>query len=174
MLDCDGGSETRPFERAESFQSLGYRVGIFIDNDRAIPAAEAKRFTDNGGELFHWADGQSIEDAIVCSASDATVLAILEAAVELNPDDVSSIDGKIRTVSGGQLDLEHAKTLADVGCLTLQQKEWIAKAAGGKKGWFKDIGRMESLACDVIAPQIKDFDAPFKTVVHSILTWLVK
>lgn len=174
LLDCDGGSETRPFERAASFQSLGYRVAIFIDNDRAIPATEAKRFTDNGGELFHWADGQSIEDAIICSASDAAVLAILEAAVELNPDDVSSIDGKIRTASGGQLTLEDAKTLADIGCLTLQQKGWIAKAAGGKKGWFKDIGRMESLARDVIAPRFREFDTPFRTVVQSILTWVVK
>jgi len=174
LLDCDGGSETRPFERAAAFQSLGYRVAIFIDNDRTIPAAEAKLFMENGGELFHWADGQSIEDAIICSASDATVLAILEAAVELNPDDVSSIDGKIRTASGGQLTLEDGKTLADIGCLTLQQKGWIAKAAGGKKGWFKDIGRMEFLARGVIAPQFKDFETPFKTVVQAILAWTVK
>lgn len=174
LLDCDGGSETRPFERAAAFQALGYRVAIFIDNDRPIPEAEAKAFVQNGGQLFHWAKGQSIEDAIICSATGSVILKILEAANWLNPDDPELLDSRIKSASGGKLDLEAAKSLADLDCLSLEQKAWIAKAAGGKKGWFKDIGRMESLAREVIGPHFKEFDTPFKTVVQSIIGWATK
>lgn len=171
LLDCDGGSETRPFERAAIFQALGYRVGVFIDNDRPIPEAKAKTFTDNGGTLFHWAEGQSIEDAIICSATHATILDILKTAERVNPDDLELLNSKMKSASGNQLDFENAKSFADLGSLLPEQKAWIAKAAGGKKGWFKDIGRMESLAREVIGPQFNGFDEPFKTVVKSIVTW---
>ncbi|TGQ43694.1 MULTISPECIES: ATP-binding protein [unclassified Mesorhizobium] len=171
LLDCDGGSETRPFERAAAFQALGYRVGIFIDNDRPIPEAEAKTFVENGGTLFHWAEGQSIEDAIICSATDSVILAILKTAERLNPDDVEFLDSRLKSASGGKLDLEGAEALADLDCLSPEQKSWIAKAAGGKKGWFKDAGRMEFLAREVIGPRFKDFDVPFKTVAKSIIAW---
>lgn len=174
LLDCDGGSETRPFERAKAFQALGYRVAIFIDNDRPIPAVEAKTFVENGGELFHWSEGQSIEDAIICSATGSVILAILEAAERVNPEDLELLDSKIKSASGGKLDFEYAKSLADLDCLLPEQKVWIAKGAGGKKGWFKDIGRMEYLAREVIGPQFKDFDVPFKTVVQSIINWAIK
>ncbi|TWC88880.1 putative ATP-dependent endonuclease of OLD family [Rhizobium sp. SJZ105] len=174
LLDCDGGSEMRPFERAASFQALGYRVAIFIDNDRPIPEAEAKAFAENGGSLFHWGDGQSIEDAIICSATNSVILAILEVAERLNPDDLEFMDSRIKSASVGKLDLQGAKSLAASDCLSPEQKMWIAKAAGGKKGWFKDIGRMESLARDVIGPQFKEFGAPFKIVVQSILAWATK
>lgn len=174
LLDCDGGSETRPFERAGVFQGLGYRVAVFIDNDRPIPEAEAKTFTDNGGTLFHWAQGQSIEDAIICSAADTSILAILEIAERVNPDDTELLDSKLKGASGNQLDFEIAKSFAELGILLPEHRAWIAKAAGGKKGWFKDIARMESLARDVIAPQLKDFSEPFRTVVADIVKWATR
>lgn len=171
LLDCDGGSETRPFERAASFQSLGYRVGIFIDNDRPIPEAETKDFLARGGTLFHWGASQSIEDAIICSATDTAVLAILEAAELSSPEGPGFLDDRMKTASDGMLDFAGAKILADVGCLTPQNKTWIAKAAGGKRGWFKDVGRMETLAREVIGPRADEFDEPFTDVVNAILGW---
>ncbi|MDX0426262.1 AAA family ATPase [Sinorhizobium medicae] len=174
LLDCDGGSETRPFERAASFQALGYRVAVFIDNDRPIPEAEATAFVERGGALFHWAEGQSIEDAIICSATGSIVLAILEAAERLNPDDFDLLDSKIKSASGGKLNFEDAKSFAEMDCLSSEQKAWIAKAAGGKKGWFKDIGRMEALAREVVGPRFEDFDEPFKKVLKSIIMWATR
>ncbi|MFK4064085.1 ATP-dependent nuclease [Brucella anthropi] len=174
LLDCDGGSEMRPFERAKAFRSLGYRVAVFIDNDRPIPVAEAKTFVASGGELFHWSEGQSIEDAIICSATGSVILKILETAERVNSEDLEMLDSKIKSASSGKLDFEAAKFLADQDRLLPEQKVWIAKAAGGKKGWFKDIGRMELLAREVIGPQFKEFDVAFKTVVQSLIRWAIQ
>ena len=65
-----------------------------------------------------------------------------------------------------------AKSAAEEEMLDENEIAWIAKAAGGKKrGWFKDIGRMESLAKNVIAPNFKSFDKEFKTVTKSLIKW---
>lgn len=174
LLDCDGGSEKRPFEKATVFLNLGYRVAIFIDNDREIPEAEAKAFKDNGGQLIHWLDGQSIEAAIILSATDDIVAAILESAEEVNDNDTEWLASKLASASNGNLSYNDANILAKSGSLDTERKEWIAKAAGGKKGWFKDVGRMEALARYVIAPNFKTFDKQFQSTVISILNWALK
>lgn len=172
LLDCDGGSIERPFERADVFLSLGYRVAVFIDNDREIPGPESEAFIDAGGKLFHWEDGQAIEDAIILSATDAVIGSILEAAEALNDFDDDFLYNRLSSESGGKLTFADAKSAAEEEMLDENEIAWIAKAAGGKKrGWFKDIGRMESLAKNVIAPNFKSFDKEFKTVTKSLIKW---
>lgn len=169
LMDCDGGSEKRPFEKAAVLHELGYRVAIFIDNDRPIPTSEAKEFETNGGSLFSWKEGQSIEDAIFSSAHLDTISKILDLAVELN--DETLLQSKVASASHGKLKFKQAQAMSSDGTLTQEQKQMLGKAAGGKSGWFKDVDRMEQLARKVIGKNIKAFDDDFRVLVRSLIKW---
>jgi hypothetical protein len=169
LMDCDGGSEKRPFQKADVLQALGYRVAIFIDNDREIPSEEAEVFEAKGGKLFYWQDGQSIEDAIFSSAGLDALGAILELATDLNEH--SFLVSRVASASDGDLNFEEAVSRTAREILTQSEKETLGRAAGGKNGWFKDIDRMEQLARKVIAPHFKDFDEDFRKVVLGLVAW---
>lgn len=169
LVDCDGGDEKRPFERAKVFQDLGYKVGVFIDNDRSLPEKEINEFKSSGGDLFCWADGYSIEDAIFRSATQSVLLETLKTAEELNDGDW--LMSKVASASVGALTFNDAKDYAKIEVLSEEQIGFLASASGGKRGWFKDIDRMEFLARNVIAPNFKSFDSNFRRVVSDILRW---
>lgn len=171
LLDCDGGSPARAFQKAKTFQDLGFRVAIFIDNDVKIPQAESEQFTKKGGKLFHWLEDQSIEDAIIFSATNKVIHTILETAEYLNDSDPDLLYNRLLSVSEGRLTFEDAKNAAKEEILNNDQIEWIAKASGGKRGWFKDIGRMEYLARHVVAPNFSAFTEDFKKLVKSLIDW---
>lgn len=171
LLDCGGGSPSRAFQKARIFQDLGFRVAVFIDNDVVIPESESKQFIGNGGKLFHWQEGQSIEDAIFFSATNKVIHSILEAAETINDCDPDLLYSRLSSVSEGKLTFDDAKDAAYGEFLDEEDIAFIAKAAGGKKGWFKDIGRMESLSRNVIAPNFSSFEKDFKKLTKSLFKW---
>jgi len=81
LLDFDGGDEERPFKYASSLNSLGYRVSIFMDSDRPLPAKAVTDFRSEGGSLFEWGFGFSIEQAIFDAAPNSVIVSILEFAL---------------------------------------------------------------------------------------------
>ena len=174
LVDCGGGTPKRAIDKARVFQDLGYRVAVFIDNDKAIPEKSSKEFTDNGGELFHWNEGQSIEDAILSASPDNVIADILEAAENVNNSDPDLLYSKLSSESGGALNYKDAKNKAENEILTDQERQGISTAAGGKNGWFKDVARMEYLAETVIAPNFKSLEKSFKQTTKSLIDWAKK
>ena len=69
LVDCGGGSADKPFERAQAFHKLGYRVAVLRDDDKKPTAGVEKSFVDAGGRAFSWRHDRALEDELFASLS---------------------------------------------------------------------------------------------------------
>jgi putative ATP-dependent endonuclease of OLD family len=80
LVDCGGGSPDKPFERAQAFHKLGYRVAVLRDDDKKPTASVEKSFVDAGGRVFSWRHDRALEDELFASLSDMAVSKMLDYA----------------------------------------------------------------------------------------------
>ncbi|MBK0052629.1 ATP-binding protein [Stenotrophomonas sp. S39] len=169
-LEAGGGDADRGFSRAEIFLSLGFRVAVFQDNDKAPTAAALQKFVKSGGELFTWREGRALEDELFASLPAAAVGALLDKAQELTEDGV--VNAHIATVSNGKRTLEDVLQEGRSGSYSDTTRELLGRASRMRKnGWFKSVGKMEMVSREIVCPNAQESDTGFTSVVRRLLEW---
>ena len=169
LVDCGGGEADRPFKRAAAFSGLGYRTAVVRDNDKKPTEAVEAAFKADGGKVVTWRDGRALEDELFLSLTDG-VDKLLGRAIELHGDEL--INQHIKSASNNSKDLKSIHTEILITDITPESRQILGKAAQTKKsGWFKSVTWMEDAARDIIAPDLANADAGFKTLVEEIFAW---
>ena len=150
LVDCGGGSADKPFERAQAFHKLGYRVAVLRDDDKKPTAGVEKSFVEAGGRAFSWRHNRALEDELFASLSDVAVSKMLDYASELHGDLL--IDDRIKSATAGELNLDEVRGELLLGPLRRERERLWARPHGQRRrdgssrfrGWKKS--RAASLA----------------------------
>jgi putative ATP-dependent endonuclease of OLD family len=172
LVDCGGGNADRPFERAQAFHKLGYRVAVLRDDDKKPSAGVEKSFTEAGGKAFSWRQDRALEDELFTSLSDAAVSKMLDYAIELHGDSV--IDDHIKSATSGKVNLDKVQGELLFGTPSSETRATLGKAARSKKaGWFKSVSWMEDVARDIVGLDLagEGVDEGFATILADIFAW---
>jgi putative ATP-dependent endonuclease of the OLD family len=170
LVDCGGGDADRCFNRAEVFQSLGYRTAILRDDDlKPTPAVEVA-FTAAGGRIFSWCDECTLEDDLFLSLTDDGVDKLIDRAVELHGEDL--VNDHVKSATSGALTLDVIRDEAARDGFSRKSREILGRAARTRKaGWFKSVSRMEGVARDIVGPDLADADPEFASLIDEIFAW---
>jgi hypothetical protein len=170
VVDCGGGEASRPYKRAAAFCALGYRAAVLRDDDTVPPESEEARFLAAGGKIIKWRDGRTLEDEMFLSLSCSAVGRLVDKAVEFHGEEL--INEHIKSVSQNLMDLDAIRNGVSSDRLSTLNRQMLGKAARTKKnGWFKSVTWMETIANDVIGPDLVDADIGFRALVESIFAW---
>jgi len=131
LIDCGGGDADRPFKRATTFDSLGYRVAVLRDDDKKPTAETEALFEILGGTIFSWRDRRALEDELFCSLSDDAIEKMLAMAIDLHGE--ATVDDHIKTVSNGAHSLDQIQTDMVTEYLTEDERAMLGKAARTKR-----------------------------------------
>ncbi len=165
-----GGSEM--FERALSFQELGYRTAVFRDSDVFPTPALEMTFRQNGGSVFSWKEEWATEDAIFSCLPDQSISELLDLAIEYKSEEL--VSSQITTASEGKLKLSDIQMKFLFDELTDYEKEILSTASRSsraRQSWFKSVSAMERAGHEIIAPVLEDTGNDFKNVLESIFDW---
>ncbi|MDZ4055876.1 MAG: AAA family ATPase [Polynucleobacter sp.] len=152
------------YSRANALRRLNYPTAVLRDDDKQPNAAVERQFLEAGGSLFKWQAGRSTEDELFMSLSEASVLKLLDRAVEIHGDEL--VEAHIDSVSAGLL------TLADCRAdLSDSNRALLARAAcTNKNAWFKTVSRMEWIGREIVGDD-PDIEAGFHEVIGQVADW---
>jgi putative ATP-dependent endonuclease of the OLD family len=161
----DAGGVTKIYGRANALAMLGYRVAVLRDDDVQPDAGEEGTFDLMGGDLFKWAAGQALEQALFTGVSDDAVHLLLERAIDIHGEEL--IAAHIDAASSGIMSLEDCR-----GPVTDLIRTTLADAAKSKKNsWFKTVSWMEEAARDIIGPDLPNARSAFRAGIEAVFTW---
>lgn len=170
LVDCGGGHPNRPFERATTFLSLGYRAAVIRDDDKRPATAIEDEFIAKGGKIVAWRDGHALEDELFLSLTDNAVDKLLMRAIEIHSKEL--VNDRIKSATKNSRDLTAIQTEAIVEGFSAESRTMLGKAARTKHaGWFKSVTWMEDVARDIVGPDLSDADPGFKMLAESIFAW---
>jgi putative ATP-dependent endonuclease of OLD family len=172
LVDCGGGDADRCFNRAAAFRALGYRTAILRDDDIEPTAAVVDAFTADGGTVFAWRDGRTLEDEMFLCLTDDAVDQLIDRAVDLHGEDL--VNDHIKSVSKGTKDLAAIREESERGAISRRSRAILGEAARTRKaGWFKSVSWMEGVARDIVGPDLADADADreFKALIEDLFEW---
>jgi putative ATP-dependent endonuclease of the OLD family len=172
LVDCGGGSADKPFERAQAFHKLGYRVAVLRDDDKKPTAGVESSFVEAGGRAFSWRHNRALEDELFASLSDMAVSKVLDYARELHGD--SLIDDHIKSATAGELNLDEVQGEFLFGSPSAHTRAALGKAARTKKaGWFKSVSWMEEIARTIVGSDLtsEGVEEGFATILADVFAW---
>lgn len=170
LVDCGGGDSDRPFERAATFHSLGYRTAVVRDDDKRPTAAVEADFIAAGGMVAAWRHGRALEDELFLSLTDDAIQQLLDRAVELHGEDL--INDHIKSASQNNRNLNGIRTEALIDSISPESRVALGKAARTKRsGWFKSVTWMEQVARDIVGPDLESADIGFRELVEHVFAW---
>lgn len=170
LVDCGGGDADRCFNRAGAFQTLGYRTAIVRDSDMEPSADVERAFTGDGGRVFAWRDGRTLEDELFLSLTDDGTTKLVDRAVELHGE--TTVDEHIKSSSQGVADLIAIRDEALFNGISVENRTILANAAQTRRaGWFKSVTWMEGVARDIVGPDLAKADQGFTALIEDIFVW---
>jgi putative ATP-dependent endonuclease of the OLD family len=136
LVDCGGGDADRCFNRAAAFRALRYRTAILRDDDIEPTISVEDAFTADGGTVFAWRDGRTLEDELFLCLTDDAVAQLIDRAVDLHGEDL--VNDHIKSVSKGAKDLVTIRKESERGAISSKCRAILGEAARTRKaGWFK-------------------------------------
>lgn len=170
LVDCGGGDADMPFKRASAFRALGYRIAVVRDDDKRPTAGVEDAFVANGGTVVAWREGRALEDELFLSLTGDAVAKLVDRAIELHGEKL--VNDHIKSASSNGTDLDAIRAEALLDGITIESRKILGKAARAKKaGWFKSVTWMESLARDVVGPDLLNADAGFRSLIEKVFAW---
>lgn len=161
---ADGHGETT-FKRANAFAALGYKTLILRDNDKAPDKTDLETYTRAGGTVITWRNGRALEEELFASLSQDGVYKLLEVAVQNKSKPF--VNDNIKSASSHSCDLEKCRSVVNSETRTV-----LGKAAKSKgTSWYKSISAMETVACEIVGPDLKDCEAGFRSLIEQLFTW---
>lgn len=170
LISSDGGDPDRPHERAAAFEKLGYQTAILRDDDKKPTEAVEADYIARGGKVIAWRDGRALEDELFLSLSNNAVGQLLSRAIELVGADL--VDQHIMSVSGGMKGLTSIQAEIATGAISTESRQTLGMTARKKNiSWFKSLGKMESVARDIVGPDFANAEAGFKSIISDLFGW---
>ncbi|MGJ8560128.1 MAG: ATP-dependent nuclease [Litorimonas sp.] len=169
LVDASGVSKL--YKAAPTLQSLGYRIASLRDDDVLPDIQQEAEFIANGSTVFKWTAGYKIENAIINAAPLDMIEKIINAGISSVGE--QTVDEHIKSTSSGKTNLKNFQDLAPLGLISQDDRNILTNACTTKNAWFKSVSSMESLARDIIAPQLADMHADFSSVVTAVGTWML-
>ncbi|WP_447824766.1 TOPRIM nucleotidyl transferase/hydrolase domain-containing protein [Aeromonas salmonicida] len=160
---ADGGGDSM-FARAKIFASLGYKIAIFKDSDKAV---QHQPFTTEavsmGIPVFEWSDNNATEDAVFLACPYNLIRELLTLAIKRKSE--ASIRSNILGTSNNSVTLDD--------CLERfnDTHRTVLANAANKKSWHKDIEPAENLARYIIGPNYNHFSPILTNALGAIFTW---
>ncbi|MFM5182146.1 ATP-dependent endonuclease [Aeromonas veronii] len=160
---ADGGGDSM-FARAKVFASLGYKIAIFKDSDKAV---QHQPFTTEavsmGIPVFEWLDNNATEDAVFLACPYNLIRELLTLAIKRKSE--ASIRSNILGTSNNSITLDD--------CLERfnDTHRTVLANAANKKSWYKDIEPAENLARYIIGPNYNHFSPILTNALGAIFTW---
>lgn len=165
VVYIDGGGDSKVVPRASALQSLGFATAILRDND--LPAAPAGEdvFIERGGQVFTWAKGQALEDAMFAALPESAAGQLLDLAVDKLT--VETVDAQIRTRSSNTMGIAACRA-----AMTEDARKVLGAAAKSKQGtWFKTVSDMEVAARMVVGPSLSEAGADLCVPLDALRVW---
>lgn len=171
FVDVGGGDPAKCFIRAMGLLSLGYRVRVLMDADKAIPAEKHAELIQCGGELTIWREGRALEDELFLSLPDDAIDLLIRYAVDLHSAEL--VSEHIRSCTQGQLSLECIYQFRQRGeAYAPQTRQLLATTSRNRRnGWFKSISRYEHIARNILGPHSHNTDPGFIDPLKQLFGW---
>ena len=169
LLDCGGGEPDRPYARAATLQSLGYRVMVLRDDDKKPTPTIEQTLVQNGGTVVAYRTGRALENELFChlhagSLPEADQLRQRTARRADQRTPAHCLKQHSYTTSLGR-DSEHQRPV-------VKRRAIIGQAARIRKaGWFKSISWMENVARTIVAPDLNLCDPGLSALMNQIFDW---
>lgn len=164
----DGGGD-RCFERARQFQQMGYRTALLRDSDVAVHADIEAAFRAGGGSVFSWAPGNALEDELFNSLDPASLVRMIDLAIELRED--SLVDAHIRTASRSNRDMATVRGVLAFGMASAEDRAILGRASRLSRGWYKNVTAMEMVGRDILGPGFNLSAPPLQAALNAIFHW---
>lgn len=170
LIDSGGGTPDKALERALTFQALGYRVMVVRDSDLRPTEALENDFLAKGGKVTAWRDTNALEDELFSSLTVQACADMIEYAVHLHD---TLVDDHIKSISKNEFSLDGVQKEIVAKALSEKARAYLGKASRtGKNGWFKSITRMETLARDIVAPNLHLAEPGFRDLIEQSFAWI--
>lgn len=173
LVSANGYTNIMP--RAEAFQSMGYRVATFRDDDYRPASGDENDFELEGGHIFKWREDHKLEVELFVTLPVEAVAGLLEKALEDRSE--REAEDQIKSYSMGAVTLQRIRDELAKGTLSMEARLALGNAAGGnkegKKAWFKTVGQMEVVAHEYVMPSLAGTDKEFRLTLIPLLKWCV-
>jgi putative ATP-dependent endonuclease of OLD family len=170
LVDSGGGDADRALMRAAALRRLGYRSAVLRDDDIKPTEAVEQAFEANGGKVFKWRDGRTLEDELFLSLTIEAVGKLVDYAIGLHGEDL--VDAHIRSASNGSTNLGAIRSELLLDELSARSREILGHAARMRRaGWFKSVTWMEQASREIVGPDLAEADAGFRAIVESVFGW---
>ncbi len=166
-VNAGGGTPDNAFARATALMTLGYRVLVFIDADKAAKPGVVEAFDSTPGELATWRANLTLEDELFRSLSDTSVDALLAKAKELVGEDL--MNQHIQTRSDGRWTLASIEAQRPASGYSSETRELLGAASRIRgSGWFKSLTAYQDIALNIVSSGYASADSGFKGVVEQL------
>lgn len=167
----NAGGFKKIYKYLDPFSRLGYRTAVLRDNDCDPDIEMEGRLENNGGKIFCWRSGFSLEEELFMSLPVDAVHYLIKCAIKFHSREL--IEDHIKSATDGEETLEdflsHEKFKINGGKAA---RGILAKASKrNKKSWFKTIGRMEEVGRNVVGPYLQESQDSLKNTIEDIFSW---
>ena len=142
----DGGGSSKFLKKALTLRKLGYSTAIICDNDVPLDQKDLNEYQTRGGYSYWWDQGNFLEAQIYKDLDENSMKKLIELAVNIHGDNY--INDSISSASKGKYKLVDFSSNFD------GDKRNLLTAMTQKHGWFKTVTYMETLATEIIGPQL--------------------
>ena len=161
----DAGGVDKIYAKARSFQLLGYQTAVLRDDDKKPDASAEQEFVRDGGRLFHWGDGQALEDALLSALPTQSCIDLCRFAASVHGKE--KVRENLRSASSSGTSF---KTWCEEIDTRDPDRSITAKAAKSG-GWFKRIDIMEEASRLHVAPVLSSANGGSARVMANIVDW---
>ncbi|MGV8400902.1 ATP-dependent nuclease [Pseudomonas aeruginosa] len=170
-VNVGGGEPDRCFVRGKALRKLGYRVLVLVDSDKPPTAQVVQEFEGMGGEWITWRPGRALEDELFLSLPDQAIDQLIQRAIAWHDEEL--IASHIQTQTNGQVTLAHIQAQRQQGH---PYPDDVRQALGlasrnRRNSWFKSVTKFESLAKDLVGPQLGASEPGFLGLIERLYRW---
>jgi putative ATP-dependent endonuclease of OLD family len=162
----DAGGCDNLYKRAPAFVALGYRTAVLRDDDTKPDIDKEFMFDLDGGSVFQWRKGLTLEDELFACLPDDAVDGLLCHAIELHGKDL--VGEHINSTSEGTYTLSGCQ-----GAKTPASRAVMAKACAVRRNaWFKTVSGMEHIGREIVGPALSTSEKGFHAIIASVFRWI--
>jgi len=178
VVAIDGAGGDNALKLGLHMQTLGYNCFVLLDSDVKVNAAIKDAFKQADGQFTEWMDDCDIERRVFLDVPWATVLAIVDYAIEVVGEGRVLNNLHLADPNSPGIDRADLDALGD----STENRQWLAKAAtlkvpktsGGKddRSWFKDMARGELLGT-IVFDCLKDIpETQLAKKINEMRQWI--
>ncbi|WP_053293000.1 ATP-dependent nuclease [Burkholderia pseudomallei] len=169
-VNVGGGDPDKCYARGTALRRLGYRVMVLVDADKVPKQESVDAFRAAGGEDLTWRPGRALEDELFLSLDDGAIIALLQRAVAFTDEEL--VNSNIQSQSNGAKTLNSVSQEGLLDGYSVDTRTLLGLASRKRNsGWYKSITKFESVAKDIVGPNLGTADAAFVALVGQLFRW---